>query len=399
MTFSSIYSVISSLFRTGDSASWKVAGGINPYTDSSPPSPEESKGIAAIFQSINLLSDPVCSAPWRVMANIDTGGSKPVKNKANLLINNWSFEGKEAFIFDTLVNGNGFAAIRKNKLETINARRVNIAVDEKGQQWYEIQEDPNANLPAEIIKQEDIIHLKYRVHGKDLRIGISPLLEVAPSIERVVVINRAGISVFKNLAAPGIILSIEGRVSDESAQFIKENWNEKYSGKNRGKTALLSEGVKASILDSGNASDFQIAELDRVNTLLISRVFGIPPSLLGETGGVNYSTSIEVTRAFYALTLKPWTTRISDCFGQALLSESERLKGVKVHIDLSSLIRGEGTELSEYLSRMVNAGIITVNESRNMIGLTDVKDGNEIRSPVNTEPLYQWISPNKQQVP
>ena len=396
MTFSSIYSAIASLFRPGDSPSWKVASGINPYMESSPPSPEQSKGIVAIFQSINLLSDPVCSAPWKVMAAIDTGGSKPVKNKASRLINSWSFEGKEAFIFDALVNGNGFAAIRKNKLETINARRVNIAVDEDGKQWYEVQEDPNANKPAETINSDNMIHLKYRVHGQDLRIGISPLLEVAPSIEKVVVIERAGTSVFKNLAAPGLVLEVENGLSDDAKKRLKETFEGRYSEKNRGKTAVLSHGTKLYPVDIGKATDFQIAELDRTNTLLISRIYGIPPSLLGETSGVNYSTSIEVTRSFYALTLKPWTSRISDCFDHALLSENERSKGVRIHIDLSSLIRGEGTELSEYLSRMVNGGIITVNESRNMIGLTDIKGGNEIRSPVNTEPLNQWNSPNNQ---
>ncbi len=397
MTFSSIYSAIASLFRPGDSPSWKMASGINPYMDSSPPTPEQSKGIAAIFQSINLLSDPVCSAPWKVMANIDTGGSKPVKNKAHRLINGWSFEGKEAFIFDCLVNGNGFAAIRKNKLETINAKRVNIAVDESGKQWFEVQEDPNANLPAEIISPDNMIHLKYRVHGQDLRVGISPLLEVAPSIEKVTVIERAGTSVFKNLAAPGVVLSTEKNLTPDQIKTLKESSADGFSGKNQGKTAVLGSGMKATVLDTGKATDFQIAELDRVNTLLISRIYGIPPSLLGETSGVNYSTSIEVTRSFYALTLKPWVSRIGDCFGQALLSEAERQRGVKIHIDLSSLIRGEGTELADYLSKLVNGGIITINESRNMIGLVDVDNGGVIRSPVNTAPLEQWLQPPNSQ--
>ncbi|MCP3849623.1 MAG: phage portal protein [Gammaproteobacteria bacterium] len=225
------------------------------------------------------------------------------------------------FILDCLVNGNGFAAIRKNKLETINAKRVNIAVDEAGKQWFEVQEDPNANLPAEIISPDNMIHLKYRVHGQDLRVGISPLLEVAPSIEKVVVIDRAGTSVFKNLAAPGLVLATDSKLNPDSITNLKESWGDKFGGKNMGKTAVLDSGLKPIVLDTGKATDFQIAELDRVNTLLISSIYGIPPSLLGETSEVNYSTSIEVTRSFYALTLKPWVSRICDCFGQALLSE------------------------------------------------------------------------------
>ncbi|MCP3849624.1 MAG: phage portal protein [Gammaproteobacteria bacterium] len=66
---------------------------------------------------------------------------------------------------------------------------------------------------------------------------------------------------------------------------------------------------------------------------------------------------------------------------------------MKIYIDLSSLIRGEGTELADYLSKLVNGGIITINESRNMIGLIDVDNGDVIRSPVNTAPLDQWLQP------
>jgi hypothetical protein len=56
--------------------------------------------------------------------------------------------------------------------------------------------------------------------------------------------------------------------------------------------------------------------------------------------------------------------RVCDAVGLYLLSEQERASGVRVNISLRDLTRGHGQELSDSLSKLVLAGIISRNEAR-----------------------------------
>jgi hypothetical protein len=101
------------------------------------------------------------------------------------------------------------------------------------------------------------------------------------------------------------------------------------------------------------------------------------------------STIEDESRRLVSLALRPLAVRVGDAVGQLLLSDAERASGLRVTINLESLVRGFGLELSEGLSRYVLAGVMSRSEARRAIGLPDRADTDTMLQPVNAETVDQ----------
>jgi HK97 family phage portal protein len=161
---------------------------------------------------------------------------------------------------------------------------------------------------------------------------------------------------------------------------------------------ILSGGLKPMKSElSQSIKDSELVEAMRFSVEEISRIYGIDPSMLGYSQNTSFATAAEMRRAFLSSTLKPLLIRIADAFNEALLSSSELDSGLRISFDAADF--GAGKELAETLSTMVNSGILTVNESRNRLGLPDVADGNIQRVPANVMPSGDWLDYYKQTNP
>ena len=101
------------------------------------------------------------------------------------------------------------------------------------------------------------------------------------------------------------------------------------------------------------------------------------------------STVEDESRRLVSLALQPLAVRVGDAVGQLLLSDAERASGLRVAINLESLVRGFGLELSEALSRYVLGGIMSRSEARRAIGLPGRADTDPMFQPVNIETVDQ----------
>lgn len=249
------------------------------------------------------------------------------------------------------------------------------------------------NSPAMTLKPEQIIHFKYRTHGLHPFLGTSPISSGAPSLAQVMRINTATKSIYKNIAVPSVLLLAPKPLSEVSAKRLSASWQNGFSGDRLNKAAVLDNGVVPSFLgkDLPTALDLQLNELSKLNTLEIARLFGIPPQLLAESSDVNNSTSSELSRSFAKFGLEPLAYRMGDALSLALLSPRKLAQGWRIELDITNSLIGHGEERSKYLSQMVNSGIMSLNESRNLSGLPDVPNGNVLRVGVNTISLDHWI--------
>ena len=67
------------------------------------------------------------------------------------------------------------------------------------------------------------------------------------------------------------------------------------------------------------------------------------------------------------------------------LSDQERASGLRVAINLESLVRGFGLELCEALARYVSTGIMSGTEARRAMGLPGRPETDRSSIPVNEE--------------
>jgi phage portal protein BeeE len=110
-----------------------------------------------------------------------------------------------------------------------------------------------------------------------------------------------------------------------------------------------------------------------------------------QPGAVSYSQSVEETRAFAALSLQPFCARFANELQVKLLTQAQQAQGYEIEFDLARMLVSPG-EVAERSSKLVNGGIATTNEARNLLGLPDVEGGDELRIPVNTQRMSLWLT-------
>ena len=104
------------------------------------------------------------------------------------------------------------------------------------------------------------------------------------------------------------------------------------------------------------------------------------------------------TREFAALSLQPFCARFADELGGKLLTPAQRAGGYAVEFDLTRLLVRPG-EIAERMRKLVNGGVMTVNESRNQLGLPDVPAAISYESPFNTRTMSAWLTAERKAQP
>ena len=368
--------------------SWLASIGVNQSGDDINVNATTAMGLSAVNRAVSLLSDSICSTPIKLVKHLDDGGRESVIYKELSL---WPMDSKEFLMFDLLLTGNSYAL--KETMKPIAAWRISVEVLKTEAIQYKVMEDPTINSPAMTLKPEQIIHFKYRTHGLHPYLGTSPISSGAPSLAQIMRIDLATKSIYKNTAAPSILLLAPKPLNEITAKRLREAWQEGFKGNNLSKTAVLDNGITPEFLgkDLPTALDLQLSELSKLSTLEIARLFGIPPQLLAESSDVNNSTSSELSRSFAKFGLGPLAYRMSDVLSHALLSPRKLSQGFRIELDLTNSLIGQGEDRSRYLSQMVNSGIMSLNEARNLSSLPDVEQGDVLRVGVNTISLDHWI--------
>lgn len=133
--------------------------------------------------------------------------------------------------------------------------------------------------------------------------GSSPLDSLADSLEldRLAVAERQAAN--RNSARPSVVLRTPKALSDEAGRRLKAQWNEIHSGpENRGRTALLEEGMEAQII-SQTAEEMQWADTRRFSREEVCAAFDVAPTVVGILDHATFSNITEQLRAFYRDTI------------------------------------------------------------------------------------------------
>lgn len=353
------------------------------------------EGLAAVRRCVAILSDGVASTSASLLQWIPGGGKISVNDHPSArALRLLAYTDIEMMIADACFGGNGFALVDRSnsgamRLQVISASRVTVAVDQQGKPWYEIAENSILNQPKMTVPQRDMVHLKYRVDPSNPLVGLSPLRAAKGSHAALTDVYLLHGRLANNQSNPGMILSTEKDMTKEQVTRLRELWDQQSGGYKSGGTVILSNGLTTS--DSKqhiSQKDADLIEALRFSVEEASRIFGVPPSMLGYSQHTSFATAQEERRAFMSSTLRPLMLRVADAFNNALLTEQERMAGLSVEFDSSDF--GAGRELAETISSLVNSGVLTLNEARNKLSLVDVEGGDIPRVPSNVMPQDSW---------
>jgi HK97 family phage portal protein len=149
-----------------------------------------------------------------------------------------------------------------------------------------------------------------------------------------------------------------------------------HSGQNASGIVILDEDMNYQPLSS-NANESQMLEARQFNVNEIARFFNISPTLLGDLSKTSYNTLEASQQAFVLHALMPYVIMLEQELNEKLLTIQQKSH---YYIDLSEedIIKSDKQSQVNYLTTLVNAGVITRNEARTQLGFAPMEGADDL---------------------
>lgn len=340
--------------------------------------------LSAFWAGVRIISESIASLPLhayrrseddRISNERDTFAEsvlrKPNQNTGSMLF-------RETLQSHALTWGNGYAEIIRDfagnplRLIQITPDRVKPFFSDGGSVAYEIYVEGGENR---YIPQDRMLHL--RGLGFDGLVGYSVVGMARRSLGISISAEEYGNRFFGNDSTPGGVLVHPGQLSESAAKMLKSSWEEKQRGKNRGRVAVLEEGMKFEPMSIPNA-DAQFLETRQFQITEIARWLNMPPHLLRDLSHATFSNIEEQSLEWVVYTLRPWLVRWEQELTEKLFRPKELRQGYFVEHSIDGLLRGNMESRYRAYTSAINTGWKTINEVRRHENLNPVEDGDEL---------------------
>jgi HK97 family phage portal protein len=280
-------------------------GGDWGLTDSGiPVSPHLAENLSVVFACTQIISETVGMLPLYVYRK--TGDARledtphPVARVFATDANEWQTASEfiELMTAHCLLRGNAYSEIRRDgrgqpvELVPYHPDLVSVVrIGSTDRFRYDVSMPQGGTRR---ILPEDMLHLKDR--SDDGIIGKSRLARARETFGTALAVERYAGSTFRNGAAMSGVLSHPEALGDEASERLRKSFESTYSGAgNAGRVAVLEEGLKWQQV-SVSPDDAQMLESRRFGVENLARIFRVPPPVLGDFQGGNYSSISEVGR-------------------------------------------------------------------------------------------------------
>lgn len=333
--------------------------------------------ISAVYECVRVISDTVASLPFFVYQRTKSGKDRatdhPLYEVLHTMPNSLMtpFEFKQTMQGHLCLWGNAFAQIIRNGagnvIELWPLRPDRMRLQEFNGRLFYYYTFPNGSEQ----QLREVLHL--RGLSADGRVGYSPI-----SLQR----EKLGLSkasenyrarFFGNDARPGGVLLHNSRLGQEAFERLRKDWQEKQGGANRGRPAILEEGMKWQ--DVGvPPDDMQFIEGEEFSKADIAAIFRVPSYKIGllKPGTVSFASVEQQAIDFIIDCIRPWLVCWEERATVSLLTATER-KDFFAEFLVDALLRGDSQQRAEFYTKMFNIGVFSENdilslENRNGIG-------------------------------
>ena len=143
---------------------------------------------------------------------------------------------------------------------------------------------------------------------------------------------------------------------------------------------------------SMSSADMQFLESRKFTVREICRFFGVHPSFVFDDTSNNYKSAEMANVAFLSNTLNPMLRQIENELLCKLVPSTLAMKR-KFEFDRSSLYACDLNSRVQYISKMIGAGLLTVNEARSLDGRAPVENGDKVLVSANLKGIEELTQP------
>jgi HK97 family phage portal protein len=329
----------------------------------------QSMRLSAVYAATNMISNSCALLPMKIIT--DEGGrkkeiqhplAKVLNLKPNKTYNHFNFF--KMLIESVILKGNGYALIMRDEnlnvteLQYIDADWVTPVIQPNGDVKYIV------NGLSQAVDAINIIHLWQ--HCDNTFRGISTIKYADMALNGTHAAEKHSENFFKSGAGLMGVLKAAAPLTNEQKKQAAESWRLSITNSQGGGVAVLPSGLDFQPI-AISPEDSQLLETRKYNVVEIARFFNISPIKLFDLTNVSYSSLEQTNLSYLQDTILPFTQLMEDEFNLKLFKPSEVGK-VMVDFDYSVLVQTDKTTESEYYTKLLTNGVLTINDVRSKLG-------------------------------
>lgn len=340
-----------------------------------------------VFACITLIAGDIAKMRLELVREEDNDVWAPTENPAFSPLlrepNGWQvpFQFFQYWMISKLKTGNTYVLKRRDQRGVVDAlyvldpERVRPLIAPDGSVFYELHTDHLSTLPNTVtVPAREIIHDLFNPLFHPL-VGVSPLYACGIAAILGLKIQTNSAHFFGNGSQPGGILTAPGPIRDETAKRLKEEWERNFGGVNRGRVAVVGDGLKYEAM-AESADKSQLNEQWSAASQAIADAFHVPWYLVGGPQPP-YNNIQALNVQYYTQCLQPLTTSIEQVMDKGLGLSPDKINGVRLgtQFNINDLLWMDSATMMSVISSGVGAGVLKPNEGRARLNLGPVKGG------------------------
>lgn len=346
--------------------------------------PEASIRFSAVWAAIRLLSEIPASLPKRVEYFDGLRWSQKENDPVSRILNSPNefmsgFDFHEAMNASLQMYGNALAVIFKDSsgspthaLPVCWSSVLPVLID--GKVFFRVNDTTfavNGTFPA-----SDCLHYKILSNGIA---GRSPLRHARENVSLALNSEQFGAEYFKTGGHHKAVIE----TTNEFKSFAEyAAWREKYDNEHTGRTGnhttpIMPPGMIYKKL-SIPLEDAQFIAFKSTSVQDVARWFNVPPNLLADLSKATFSNIENLDSQFVKYTLRSIVEKQEAEWLNKLIPEEIRGQA-RVKFNLDGFARGGMLSRATFYSSMVNSGVITPNEAREMAGYSHIAGMDSLR--------------------
>jgi len=265
------------------------------------------------WAAVRIITSTIASLPFIVYSRLDNGGKdRQTGHRVYSLLHDRPNEYMDAIAFletrqaHVLTYGNGYAEIQRDGAgrpvalwPLLPDRTTRIIKD--GKPYYEVRLPVGGQV---YLEDYNVLHIKGL--GFDGYTGYNVVDYHKEAIAYGIAVKEYGARFFSGDASPGGVLEHPAALSDTAKKHLEESWNAGHTGlKQAHRMAILEEGMKWT-QQGVDPKQAQALEVQKYTVDDCSRIFQIPPHMLGSMDRATFNNIEEQNLKFLAMTMLYW---------------------------------------------------------------------------------------------
>lgn len=352
--------------------------------------PDGALQIAAVWACVERRANTIASLPF--FAYEQRSGEKVLARESRLysLLHDspnsrmTPFEFWRAMMLNHDLRGNAYARIDRDgngeaiAMWPMPADQVTVSVLKDGSMVYEYRIGDD----VAVFSEANVLHLKNLGNGTT---GFAKLEFMRASTDEMAKAQTSATKVFGSGGKPTGVLMIDKVLTQDQRSQIRAAFGELTTG-STARLMVLEAAMTYQQL-SISPEDQQLLESRQFGIEEFCRWFDVPPVLVHHANVTTWGSGIEqIVDGFHKLAVRPICVNIEQAVRKRVMTPRQRVT-MSAEFSMDALLRGNAKDRAELYAQMVQNGIATRAECRQLENLPPIAGSDELTAQNNLVPL------------